>query len=140
MHKGLVPLLKRHRALVLYLALGILTTISNYAVYLPLYNLLDVSATLSNGIAWLVSVFIAFLTNKPLVFGSHNWSRDVLIPEMIRFIGCRVSSLIVESLTILLLVDIWGLDGNITKIAVSVIVVLINFFASKYIVFRCKQR
>lgn len=139
MGKSIIVFYKQHRAFVLYFSLGILTTISNYAVYLPLYNLCDFSATLSNGIAWIVSVFVAFLTNKPFVFESHNWSKEVLIPEMIRFVGCRVSTLIVESVAILLFVDIFGFDGNITKIAVSLIVVLINFFASKYIVFRCKH-
>ena len=119
MGKDIVPFYRKHKAFILYFSLGILTTISNYAVYLPLYNFCNISATLSNFIAWIVSVFVAFFTNKPFVFESHNWSKDVLLPEMLRFFGCRVSTLLVESLSILFLVDIFELDGNITKIAVA---------------------
>ena len=75
-----------------YLFFGVLTTVVNYLVYLPCYNLLGLSASVSNAIAWVVAVAFAYLTNKPWVFKSHDWSRQTVIPELTKFVGCRVGS------------------------------------------------
>ena len=42
-----------------YLFFGVLTTVVNYLVYLPCYNLLNLSASASNAIAWVVAVAFA---------------------------------------------------------------------------------
>ena len=100
----------------------------------------NISATVSNIIAWIFSVIVAFLTNKPLVFRSYNWSKEVLYPEFLRFVICRLGTLLIESAIMLLLVDILRLNGNVTKLVVSILVVVGNFIASKYIVFRYKSK
>ena len=45
-------LVEKHWDMVSYLFFGVLTTAVNYLVYLPLYNLLGISAAVSNIIAW----------------------------------------------------------------------------------------
>ena len=72
-----------------YLIVSVLTTVVNYLVYLPVYNLLGWSAALSNAVAWVVAVAFAYLTNKPFVFRSHDWSAKTVIPELTKFVGCR---------------------------------------------------
>ena len=61
MVKRLLNLVKTHKEVVTYLIFGVLTTLVNYAVYLPLYNWLHLSATLSNAIAWVAAVAFAFV-------------------------------------------------------------------------------
>ena len=134
--KKLKELLIKHNDLIVYLILGVLTTLVNYAVYFPLHNLLSLSASVSNVFAWLVSVLFAFLTNKPLAFKSTDWSLKVTVPEFIKFVGCRVGSGLLETLFLLLTVDLLVWNGNIMKLIISVAVVLINYFASKFFVFR----
>ena len=63
----LIALIKKHWDIVSYLIFGVLSTVVNYLVYLPCYNLLHFSAAVSNMIAWVVAVAFAFLTNKPFV-------------------------------------------------------------------------
>ena len=65
---------EKHWDMVSYLFFGVLTTAVNYLVYLPLYNLLGISAAVSNIIAWVAAVAFAYVTNKPFVFKSHDWS------------------------------------------------------------------
>ena len=72
-------LVKRYWAPLSYLFFGVLTTLVNYAVYLPCYNLFHLSASASNIVAWVFAVVFAYLTNKPFVFRSHprparSWS------------------------------------------------------------------
>lgn len=119
-----------------YLFFGVLTTAVNYLIYLPCYNLLHFSAAMSNVLAWLVAVAFAYLTNKPFVFHSHDWSLKTVIPELGKFVGSRIASGGLETGAIFVTVDCLFWNGNLMKLITSVLVVLINYFASKLLVFR----
>ena len=123
---------EKHLDMVSYLFFGVLTTAVNYLVYLPLYNLLGISAAVSNIIAWA----FAYVTNKPFVFKSHDWSMQTVLPELGKFVGCRAASGGLETVLILLTVDILGWNGNIWKLIISVLVVILNYVSSKLLVFR----
>jgi len=122
-----------------YLFFGGLTTVVNYVVYLPCFNLLGLSAAVSNVIAWAAAVLFAFLTNKPFVFKSHDWSAKTVWPEFTKFVGCRVGSGVLETAIIFVTVDLLCWNGNWMKLATSVLVVILNYFASKLLVFRKKD-
>ncbi|MBQ3504665.1 MAG: GtrA family protein [Oscillospiraceae bacterium] len=128
--------LRRHYDILTYLVFGVLTTVVNFLVYFPCYNLLGLPAVVSNLIAWVVAVSFAYLTNKPFVFRSNDWSAKTVIPELVKFVGCRMASGAAESGIIWLTVDILMWNGNIWKIITSVLVVVLNYIGSKLIVFR----
>ena len=93
---------------------------------------------MSNAIAWVAAVAFAYVTNKPFVFKSHDWSVKTVIPELTKFVSCRVGSGLLETAIIFALVDWLGLNGNVIKLATSVLVVILNYIASKLLVFRKK--
>ena len=132
----LKTMITAHYDLVIYLVFGALTTAVNYLVYLPCYNLLNFSATVSNVIAWVAAVAFAYLTNKPFVFKSHDWSAKTVFPELARFLGCRIGSGAAETWILFLTVDSLGWNGNLWKLATSVLVVLLNYVGSKLFVFK----
>lgn len=136
MWKTVTALLKKYQDVIAYLFFGVLTTLVNYAAFLPLYNLAGVNATVSNAIAWAISVIFAYLTNKPFVFRSHDWSWKVVGPELGKFVGCRVGSGLLETGAIFLFVDCLRWNGNIVKLVLSVAVVVLNYVGSKLLVFR----
>ncbi len=124
-------LLKKYREFILYVLFGSLTTIVNWGIYFPLYNLADMGVELSTILAWAVSVLFAFLTNKPFVFESRDWSAKVAVPELVKFVGCRFGSGLMELLLMTVTVDMLHWNGNLMKIVISVLVVIINFIGSK---------
>jgi putative flippase GtrA len=134
--KKIMELVKKHWDIVTYLFFGVLTTLVNYAVYLPCYNLLGLSAAISNVIAWVVAVAFAYLTNKPWVFKSHDWSAQTVLPELAKFVACRVGSGVLETGIIFVFVDWMGFDGNLFKLITSVLVVILNYIGSKLLVFK----
>ena len=136
--KKLFALLRKREEVISYLFFGGLTTLVNYIVYLPCYNLLGLSGTLSNVTAWVAAVAFAYLTNKPFVFKSHDWSAKTVIPELTKFVGCRVGSGLAETAIIFVTVDLLNLNGNMIKLLTSVLVVILNYVASKLVVFRKK--
>lgn len=129
-------LIRKHDDILAYLFFGVLTTVVNYIVYLPCYNLLHISAAVSNAIAWAAAVAFAYLTNKPFVFKSHDWSAKTVMPELTRFVGSRVLSGALETTIIFVTVDLLLWNGNIMKLITSVLVVILNYIASKLLVFK----
>lgn len=129
-------LIEKYWDILSYLIFGVLTTVVNYVVYLPCYNLLGLSAAVSNAIAWVFAVAFAYLTNKPFVFKSHDWSMKTVLPELTKFVACRIGSGVMETAILLVCVDWLGWDGNAMKLITSVLVVVVNYVGSKLLVFR----
>ena len=134
--KKIRSLIEKYYDILAYLFFGVLTTIVNYVVYLPCYNLAGLSAALSNVIAWAAAVAFAYLTNKPFVFRRHDWSAKVVLPELARFVGSRIASGALETGIIFVTVDCLHWNGNVMKLVTSVLVVVLNYVASKLLVFR----
>ena len=136
--KKILALIGKYYDILSYLFFGILTTAVNYIVYLPCYNIWGLSASVSNVIAWVVAVAFAYLTNKPFVFRSHDWSAKTVVPELTKFVGCRLGSGALETAVIFVTVDLLSWNGNVMKLITSVIVIVVNYLASKLLAFRNK--
>ena len=126
----------KHREALLYLLFGMLTTTVNYLVYFPLYNYWNITASISNLIAWFIAVLFAFLANKKFVFKSKDWTYKFVCIEGFKFAVCRLASGMFETIALFLAVDTFGFNGNVWKILVSIIVVIINYLGSKFFVFK----
>ena len=131
---------KKHRDIAVYLLLGGLTTAVNYGIYYPLYNIFNCSASVSNILAWVVAVAFAFVTNKPFAFHSYDWSAKTVFLELWKFVGCRAFSGLVETAVIFVTVDWLQWDGNWMKIVTAVFVVILNYVASRFLVFSTKGK
>ena len=139
MGSKLKVILKKYRSELIYLVFGVLTTVVNYLVYYPCFLYFE-SASVSNAIAWVFAVLFAYLTNKPLVFESHDWSIKTVAPEFVKFVGTRIASGAAETGILLLAVDVLGWNGIVWKLITSVLVVVLNYVGSKLLVFRKKER
>ena len=134
-----------NRETVSYLICGVLTTAVNYVVDLVADSLLSsagvaYSATIANLIAWIVSVAFAFVVNKIFVFQSKGWKGKAFLKELSAFALARVASLGFESLFIFVTVDWLELLPNwIAKILSNVFVVIMNYFASKFFIFKKRE-
>jgi len=137
--KKLRDLIVRYYDVLAYLFFGGLTTVVNYLVYLPFHYWWNFSGSVSNMIAWVFAVAFAFLTNKPFVFKSHDWSAKTLWPELTKFVGCRLGSGVLETAIIWLTVDMLCWNGMLMKLITSVLVIIINYFGSKFLIFTKKK-
>ncbi len=131
-------LVEKYWDILSYLFFGGLTTLVNFLVYTPMFSWTQ-SATLSNVIAWVISVAFAYGTNKPFVFKSYDWSLQTVLPELGKFVGCRVASGVLETVVLALTVDILHWPSLWMKVIVSVLTVILNYVGSKLLVFRKKS-
>ena len=138
-------MVKRVRALIVkywdvlsYLFFGGLTTAVDYLVSNLLFYLLKWEGWTSALAGWIAAVAFAYLTNKPFVFKSHDWSAKTVLPELARFVGSRIGTGLLQIAFIAVTVD-W-LQGDMfwMKAVISVVVVILNYFASKLLVFQKK--
>ena len=136
MLKQLSNWLKDHQDLIVYLILGVATTAVNFIVYYPLLNIYNCPAFVSNIVAWTVAVLFAFVTNKIFAFKSKLWTLKVVLSEMGKFVACRILSGAVETLFLALTVDLLVWNGNVMKVLISILVIIMNYIASKFFVFR----
>ena len=128
----------KYKDVLLYLVFGGLTTLVSFLAYGLFYNLCNYSAAVSNVLSWIIAVVFAYLTNKPFVFKSNDWSAQTIIPELWKFVGCRIGSGLFETAFLAITVDflLWNALGM--KIVASVVVVVLNYIASKLFVFKRK--
>ena len=96
----------------------------------------------ANIIAWVLSVAFAFFTNKILVFESHSWKLLSVLREAGAFLGARIISGLAEIIGVPLLYraglnyPLLGIEGFAAKLAVSLVVIALNYFFSKKFIFR----
>ena len=125
-----------NRETVSYVVFGVLTTVVNIVVYLLFYNALGIHNLVSNAIAWVAAVLFAYVVNKLFVFRSRTSSAREALREFYLFIAARLFSFVVDELGMLLLVNIAHAGGFVSKVIVNVIVMIMNYFFSKWIIFR----
>ena len=126
------------REVILYVLFGILTTIVNLGSFYIMNSLFHWNENISNLIAILLAVLFAYITNKDLVFHSGAETIKEKIMEFIRFMAGRAFTMIVEFVGGLILFEL-PIPNIITKMGLTVIVVILNFFISKFFAFKSKK-
>lgn len=125
--------MKLERELLFYVIFGVLTTLVNIAVYLLFTKVFGVNYLISNIVAWVLSVLLAYFTNRIWVFESKSSN---IIREISLFFGGRLFSGVVDTALMYLFIDILLVGDFISKIIIQVIVVILNYLISKLIVFK----
>jgi len=135
MQKGKV-LFYKYKEYVLYLVFGVITSIVNYGVFVLCRYVFGFSASLSNIFAWILAVLAAYVTNKLWVFESKSREIKVIAKELGEFALARVLTGAIETGLIWFFVDHLGQNALVWKIITSVIVVVLNYIFSKFIIFK----
>ena len=132
----LKDLLKKNRGLILYVVFGGLTTLVNMAVYWLCYNAAGIPNVPSTVIAWVLAVIFAFITNKLWVFDSKSFDGKTLLHEIPTFFGARLLTGLLDVLIMYVTVDVLHWNANVWKLISNAIVIVLNYIASKLVIFR----
>jgi len=114
-----------------YLFFGGCTTLVNIISFW-LLRLAKIELYTSNGLAWLIAVLFAFVTNKLFVFESKGNA----LKEMVSFFIFRVISLLFDMGIMYLLIDVINFNELASKIISNVFVIVINYLFSKMFIFK----
>lgn len=139
MIKRIEALFVRYKSILLYLFFGVCTTLVNLVSYYICARMLAIGTMPSTVIAWIAAVLFAYVTNRKWVFVSQETTAKGIFKEMVRFFGCRISTGVVDWLCMFVFVDLLAWNDMLIKFGANVLVIVLNYLASRLIIFKSKQ-
>ena len=128
-------LMKRYKNIIPYLFFGVCTTLVNVIVYWFCAHLMKYMVMASTVVAWTLAVLFAYVTNRKWVFHSEAKNTKEIIYELISFFGCRLATGIIDWSCMFVFVNIVGFDDVIIKTLANFLVIVLNYIASKRVIF-----
>lgn len=127
--------------LIRYVLVGALTTLVNYGVYwlfrLPFgENPSKLIVSVGICVAWMIAVAVAYVANKAFVFRSRAAGRAALLREIGAFLAARLLSLGFDVVFVLAMMNWARMNDMLAKAISNVVVIAVNYFASKWWIFK----
>lgn len=148
----------KYKEIITYVIFGVLTTVVSWGSYTVFVEVLSMKVFVGNLLSWICAIVFAYVTNKLWVFESKSWKPSVIGKEIVTFVASRGITGVIEILCVPLLaktgfdnifygilekmnisIGILFTDGIYSKIFLSVVVVILNYFFSKFIIFKNKK-
>ena len=136
----------KHKEIINYLLFGGMTTVVSWGTYSLFVKAIGMSVSVGNVLSWICAVLFAFVTNKRFVFESKTWQPATALREFFSFIGARLATGVIEWVGVPffsthgLTHPLFGVKGLLAKIVVSIVVIILNYIFSKFLVFIKKDK
>lgn len=132
----LQPFYKRYKEPLLYLFFGGLAFFLSIGIFWLFVNPLGMDALTANVIDWIIVVIFAYFTNRTWVFKDKAYGLKGIIRECCSFMIGRLGTLAMEEAILWLGIDVLSINSMVVKIVAQVLVIIGNYFISKYFVFK----
>lgn len=119
-----------------YVVIGAATTVVDFVLFAIMTKALDWDGGFSNVLSIAASMVFAYAANKIFVFRTHCSSVGELLGEAGKFFSSRIGSALLEIALVFLLFDVAGLEPILSKLAVQVVIFVLNYVTSKFWAFR----
>jgi len=123
------------REVIVYIIFGVLTTIAGFGLY-ALFLHIGFNVAVSNTLSTFLAILFAYVTNKIWVFNARDYRIRTLTGEFFKFLSSRFVTYVIDTVLLVLLADVFGVNPLIAKAMTSVIVVILNYLISKKLVFK----
>ena len=117
-----------------YGIVGLSTTLINLAVYHILLGVIDYKT--ANLSALIVSKIYGYFANKTIVFRSKTDDIRSWAAEVLKFIGARGFTAVVDYFGLIVAVEVLGFSKVLSKYLIQIIVIVLNYILGKYVVFK----
>ncbi len=139
--KKIWALYQKFEEIINYLIVGVLTTIVSWLAYALCKLVINVDNAIMMQVAvlirWIAGVTFGYFTNRRFVFKSKN-------PNMLReaadFTTSRIVTLFLDMFVMWILPSVFHMDDWIATFVSGVLVTIMNYIFSKFIVFRKKGK
>lgn len=151
-------LFNKHHEIIMYCVFGVTTTLVSWGTYWLFMLILPfdfdvcvnifgrqfdfvLNIVIGKVISWIIAVTVAFITNKLWVFESKSWEKRLVWSEAVTFVGGRLLTGTLEIIALPILVGIgldqtlFGVEGFIANILLTMCVVILNYILSKFVSF-----
>ncbi len=129
--------LRKSRQMILYMSFGILTLIVNILTYYIMSKVNDNTAV-DTAVALFASIVVAYVTNRKFVFESQQSEARAIALEFFSFFSCRLLSGLGDIIIMVVFVDFFHYNDMVVKLWSNAFVIIFNYVASKWLIFRNK--
>lgn len=127
-----------NKDVMLYIVFGVLTTFVNLITFSILNGLLKIDGNIANLIAIPLSIIFAYFTNRKWVFHTDAKGFNENFNEFCKFVAGRAVTMFIEFFGCMLLFKT-PIPEFISKLGINVIIIILNFFISKFFAFKKKD-
>lgn len=133
-------ILKKYKDILFYTIFGVLTTLINIITYWAMSHFLMWNVMISTVFAWFIAVVFAFMTNRKWVFYSSTVAIQDILLELLSFLICRLGTGIIDIGIMFLFVEQMDCPDTLIKTLANIIVIALNYAASKWIIFKSRNK
>ena len=138
--KTIKGLYLEYKEIINYLIFGGLSTVVNFASYFIAARLIKIDKVASSAISWFWAVLFAYITNRLFVFDNKSNTKKGILKEIISFFAFRVlSGILCDVGTFALMVKVFNINDIISKIVTQIMVIIVNYIFSKFIIFKKQE-
>ena len=127
------------REVIMYIIFGVLTTLVNLIVSFVLEGPFKLDGAWASAIGIVASILFAYFTNRKMVFNTTAKGFKENLNEFIKFILGRAVTMVIEQGGVVIFYSIMGLAFMPVKLSLTIIVVILNFFFSKFFAFKKEE-
>ena len=121
---------------ILYFVFGVLTTLVNIITSTVLLEIFKIEGNLASTIGIILSILFAYFTNRKIVFNSQAKGIKDNFKEFLKFIFGRAFTMVLEVCGVYLLYSVIGIQYLLSKLVMTAIVIITNYFISKFFAFK----
>lgn len=126
-------------SIIMYIIMGGFTTVVNIVSFWLCNSFFGIDYVTSNTVSWVASVIFAYVTNKRYVFESYTPTWKDRAREASSFFGFRFLTYLVDLAVMVILISGLGTNALLAKILTNVIVLVLNYVFSKWIIFKIRN-
>lgn len=123
-----------------YIFIGGCTTLVNLISYYVLRMTTSLNLNVANVISIAAAILFAYFANSSVVFRSKAGTLKEKVGEFVKFISARLSTMVIEVGGVWLMADVMKINDYIAKFVIQFIVLVLNYFLSKFFVFSKKEK
>lgn len=129
-----------NNAVLRYIFIGGCTTLVNLVCYYVLRMTTSLNLNVANVISIAAAILFAYFANSSVVFQSDASTLKEKLGEFVKFISARLSTMVIEVGGVWLMADVMKINDYIAKFLIQFIVLVLNYFLSKFFVFSKKEK
>lgn len=129
-----------NREVIMYIIFGVATTLVNLIVSFVLEGVIKIGGEMASFIGIITSILFAYFTNRKWVFNTEAKGIKDNFKEFGKFTLGRVFTMIIEQGGVMIFYGKMELPFMPVKLALTIIVIILNFFFSKFFAFSKKNK
>jgi putative flippase GtrA len=130
------PFYKKYKEGLLYLFFGGLAFFLSIFLFWFMDSVMHLNEVVNNTIDWVICVAFQFFTNRTWVFDGKVDTKKDFIKQAGSFTAGRLFTLVVEDVLIFIFITLLKFPKMPVKLAATFVVIVLNYFISKLIVFK----